>query len=80
MPDTSVGMGYWIDKEDGRRAIARVHVRYDLVFLERPLLKAFLQLDPTLWDLQIIRNPRGTNFPVTDSEWAAVKLWLDITN
>lgn len=44
--------------------------------LEAPLLKAFIICDPDLWNLSIVRQPRGTNFPVRDGEWKALQGWL----
>ncbi|HSH77851.1 MAG TPA: EVE domain-containing protein [Herpetosiphonaceae bacterium] len=76
-PDTPKGIGYWNDKRDGYRAIARVPVRYNRVLIDRPVLRDFLLCDPDLWDLSIFRNPRGTNFAVTEAEWKALKVWLD---
>lgn len=76
--DSETGIGYWIDKADGRLPKARVRVRYDQLLLDRPLSKTFLQADPDLWGLRIITFPRGTNFPVSDTEWNAIKRWLDV--
>ncbi len=74
--DTVKGIGYWKDKREGHRAIARVWVRYNRVLIDRPLLRDFLLCDPDLWNLSILRNPRGTNFAVTEAEWKALKVWL----
>ncbi len=76
VPDTSEGQQYWIDTEAGRRAKPRVLVEYHTLLHERPLLKAFLQWDPDLEDLSVLRQPRGTNFPVSLHEWRAIKRWL----
>ncbi len=75
--DSPKGIGYWNDKRQGYRPIARVQVQYKRVFLDRPLLRDFLLCDPDLWNLKILRNPRGTNFAVTEPEWIAIKTWLD---
>jgi len=76
--DSPKGIGYWNDKRQGYRPIARVQVLYERVFLDRPLLRDFLLCDPELWNLKILRNPRGTNFAVTEPEWIAIKVWLDV--
>ena len=76
MPDSPQGLTYWSDKRDGLRVKPRVLVRYEMKLCDTPLLKNFLQCDPELWDLQIIRFSRGTNFPVTEDEWKAIKAWL----
>jgi 5-methylcytosine-specific restriction enzyme B len=75
--DSSTGIGYWVDPSEGFRAKARVRVRYDRVLLERPLLKTYLQADPALWDMRILRFARGTNFPITPDEWSALCQWLN---
>ncbi len=76
VPDSPQGVGYWSDPADGKRAKARVRVRYDRVLLARPLRKAYLTADPALRNLGILRSPRGTNFSVTQGEWSAIRGWL----
>lgn len=78
--DTQIGQGYWLRKEEGEKVIPRAWVRYDRVFLDRPLLKAFIECDPELWNLSILRKPQGTNFYVTDDEWRAMQTWIDGAN
>lgn len=75
--DSAKGIGYWNDPRDGRKVKPRVIVRYDELFLDNPLLKLFLQYDPALWNLSVIRSPLGTNFHVTEEEWLAIQDWLD---
>jgi hypothetical protein len=77
MPDSVRGQGYWEDPKDGLKAKPRVKVRYDRVLIDRPLLKIFLEADPNLWDLRVIRAPRGTNFAMRAEEWQALQTWLD---
>jgi hypothetical protein len=76
MADSPRGIEYWSDPADGKRAKARVRVRYDHVRLSRPLLKPYLAADPVLRDLGILRSPRGTNFAVTQAQWEALHEWL----
>jgi hypothetical protein len=78
MSDTPKGMEYWLDPAAGRRPKARVRVRYDKVFPDKPLNKRFLLADPALRDLSIIRSPRGTNFSVTEGEWQGLRHWLNM--
>jgi len=75
--DSPVGRAYWNDKDAGERTIPRARVRYDHVLLDRPLLKDFVACDPELWNLAILRQPRGTNFPVTDAQWHTLQSWLE---
>ncbi len=75
--DSVAGLGYWVQPAEGRQPRARVRVRYDRVLLDRPLHKAYLECDPALARLRVLRAPRGTNFPVSDEEWHALTGWLD---
>jgi hypothetical protein len=78
MPDSATGISYWYDEREGRQPRPRVLVRYDRVWLDRPLRKVFLQNDPDFWDHQIIRFPVGTNFAVSETEWQALRVWLNL--
>ena len=77
MPDSIRGQGYWRDSANGKMQKPRVRVRYDRILLDRPLLKLFLEADPRLWDLGIIRSPRGTNYPLLWAEWEALLSWVE---
>jgi predicted RNA-binding protein with PUA-like domain len=74
--DSADGQRYWEDPSEGRRARARIRVRYDHALLDRPLRKTYLEADPALWNLSILRAPRQTNFVITPEEWQALKVWL----
>ena len=50
-------------------------LRYTEV-LSQPILKEDLLEHPALRHMQIIRIPQGTNFPVTEQEWAALQQML----
>jgi hypothetical protein len=74
--DSVKGVNSWLNPIDGLSPRPRALVRYDLKLLENPLLKKYIQWDPELWGLSILRQPRGTNYVVTDEEWSAIKIWL----
>lgn len=76
MSDSPTGIRHWTDPQEGRRAVARVEVRYDRVMLDAPLLKQYFQHDPILRELRILRLPMGTNFALTKSEALAIEDWL----
>lgn len=76
-PDSIPGQGYWENRNDGLKEKPRVRVRYDRILFDRPLLKVFLEADPELWDMKILRSPRGTNFSLSDGEWHTLVDWLD---
>lgn len=77
-PDTPSGMSYWNNPLEGLDDRPRVWVQYEKILLDQPLLKEFLRCDPELWDLRIMHKPMGTNFPVKDHEWLALKSWLNL--
>lgn len=77
-PDSAVGLSYWITKRDGRQPMARALVEYNKILLDEPLLKDFIQCDPSLWNLRILASPRGTNFSVSEDEWEAISGWLNL--
>ncbi|MBU3748851.1 MAG: EVE domain-containing protein [Mycobacterium sp.] len=58
------------DAPDIGRAI---DYRLDRAFVDRPILRSDLLQDPVLKGLSIIRQPNGTNFPVTPEQWAALQ-------
>lgn len=76
MPDSIQGQAYWTDKSEGRKIKPRVYIEYKYKFLENPILKKFLEIDPQLWNLKILSFPRGTNFPVSEAEWQSLQKWL----
>lgn len=74
--DSSTGLNYWQQSEDGLKIKARVKVRYNKCLLDKPLLKEYLLADPILAGLKILRCAMGTNFSVTSEEWIAFQEWL----
>jgi hypothetical protein len=78
--DSPAGISYWRDPAEGKKLKPRALVRYDEVFLDCPLEKALLQLDPLLSNMRIMRFAQGTNFPVTEAEWQAIKKRLHSTS
>jgi hypothetical protein len=47
-------------------------IRFTAKFIEQPLLREQLKLDPVWEDLLIIRAPNSTNFKVTPQQWQRV--------
>jgi N4-bis(aminopropyl)spermidine synthase len=76
-PDSTAGLNYWVNIRNGLESRPRVLVEYERIFLERPLLRKYLQWDPELWGLSVMKQPRGTNFTVTEAEWQAIETWLE---
>ena len=47
------------------------------VLVERPFANAFLQTVPGLWAMRMFAALRGTNIPVSEGEWQAMRRFLD---
>ena len=45
-------------------------------FLGNPLLKTTIAATEGLGNLMILRQPNGTNFPVSDEEWSHLRALL----
>lgn len=75
--DSIIGIGYWKNPLEGLKVKARVKVRYENVFLDKPLKKQYLQNDDELSELKILHCAMGTNFAVTNDQWCAIHHWLD---
>lgn len=58
------------DRPDSSRAVS---FRVEHILLDRPILRRDLLDHPVLKDLRIIRQPTGTNFPVTDAQWESLR-------
>jgi MoxR-like ATPase len=50
-----------------------IHYRLDRILLDCPVLREELLNHPVLKDLLVIRQPQGTNFPVTEQQWEALR-------
>lgn len=53
--------------------------RLDRSLLDHPVKRADLINDPVLKDLQIVKQPNGTNFAVTNQQWEMLRKLLDRT-
>ena len=50
-----------------------IRYRLEHILLDRPVLRRDLMNHPVLKDLSVIRQPQGTNFPVTEQQWEALR-------
>jgi hypothetical protein len=75
---TVVGSSYerprqeW-EGDDAPEVGRAINYRLDRALVDRPILRSDLLQDPILKDLSIIRQPNGTNFPVTPQQWAVLQ-------
>ena len=75
---TIVGESFMRDREDWEPADAppesrAIRYRLERILLDRPVLRRDLMNHPVLKDLSVIRQPQGTNFPVTEQQWEALR-------
>jgi 5-methylcytosine-specific restriction enzyme B len=61
------------EPEDAPPESLTIHYRLDRILLDHPVLRRDLVNDPVLKDLSIIRQSQGTNFPVTEQQWEALR-------
>lgn len=76
--DRPPDLEYWTTP---MRAIGRFYapVQFTQKWLETPLLKSWLQHDPLLRQLAVIRTPHNTNFRVTPAQWDSVaRMWQEL--
>jgi hypothetical protein len=70
---------YWTRKMDVYkfREKKSVIVKYLKVVIDRPLLEDTCRRDPVLSDMEILKQPQGTNFPLTKGQWNRILELLD---
>jgi len=70
---------YWTDKEDvfKFRENYSVIVKYLKVVIDRPILEDECSKDPILLDMAVLRQPQGTNFPLTKIQWNRILELMD---
>ena len=67
---------FWTDGTDGNTSRPRVVLAIEKRFLGNPLLKNTIAARTGLEGLMILRQPNGTNFPVSDEEWSHLRALL----
>jgi AAA domain (dynein-related subfamily)/EVE domain len=75
---TIVGESFMRNREDWEPTEAppesrAIRYRLEHILLDRPVLRRDLINHPVLKDLSVIRQPQGTNFPVTEQQWEALR-------
>lgn len=70
---------YWTNKEDvcKFREKYNVIIKYLKVIIDRPLLEDECRKDPTLSDMEVLKQPQGTNFPLTKKQWNRIIELID---
>jgi predicted RNA-binding protein with PUA-like domain len=73
-PEEQQGAHPYADGQS-KRKWSSVPFVYDQI-LPRPILKAALQANDLTSELAILRQPAGTNFPVTNDEWEEINIMI----
>lgn len=73
-PDTEK---YWLNEGDRGKAKLRVNIKVVNKLINHPLFRTELKKLDGLKNLSIFKIPRGTNFPVKESEWVIIKQQID---
>lgn len=68
---------YWTDSDDMVGARLRIKMRIVRNLLNNPLTRETIKNTPELLNLSILKQPRGTNFPVTPDEWYIIKQLIE---
>ncbi len=58
--------------DDAPPSSLAIQYKLEHILLDHPVLRRDLLEDPVLKDLSVIRQPQGTNFPVTAEQWKAL--------
>jgi hypothetical protein len=70
---------FWVDTEAAAEARPRVVLSLNRKFLANAVPRTDIAAKPGLENLMILRQPNGTNFSVSSSEWALLKPLLPAT-
>jgi len=72
---------YWTKKAEMDiykfRDKSSVKVKYLKIIIDRPLPEDECRKDPLLSDMQVLKNPQGTNFPLTKGQWNRILELVD---
>lgn len=69
-PSTGPEAEFWVDPNAAAEVQNRVTLAIERKFLAHPVLKSTIARVDGLQDLMVLRLPQGTNFRVSDAEWA----------
>jgi len=73
-PLNEVQEKYWTGKDDAIKFEDKpsVVIKYLKLFLDNPLLEEACRKDRVLKTMQILKNPQGTNFILTQEQWKRI--------
>jgi hypothetical protein len=67
--DSPISTKYWVYAEDKSQVRLRVKYKYRLKLVNNPIMREELKNIPELQNMDIFKQPQGTNFRVTSEEW-----------
>ncbi len=73
IPEDPAHAKFWTDPASAMKPAQRTRIRYTKRLILKPVLRADATRDPILAGLSVIRQPQGTNFPMTDEQIARVR-------
>ena len=76
MVDSPISTKYWVYDTDKSQKRLRVKYKYRLKLVNNPIMRAELKSIPELQNMEIFRQPQGTNFQVTSEEWEIILVLL----
>ena len=63
---------YWLSTEKDTTSTLRVKLKIVKTMINNPVFRHEVKAKESLKSLSILRFAHGTNFPVTDDEWAVI--------
>lgn len=72
MVESPISAKYWVYDADKSQSRLRVKYKYRLKLVNNPIMRAELKSIPELQNMEIFRQPQGTNFRVTSEEWDTI--------
>ena len=63
---------YWLSTEKDTTSTLRVKLKIVKTMINNPVFRHEVKAKESLKSLSILRFAQGTNFPVTDDEWAVI--------
>jgi len=72
MVDSPISTKYWVYDADKSQVRLRVKYKYKLKLVNNPIMKEELKSIPELQNMEIFRQPQGTNKRVTSDEWEII--------
>ncbi len=70
--ESQLSKKYWLSTNKDTKRLLRVNLQIIKTLINNPLFRQEIKTKESLKDLSILKFSQGTNFPVTDDEWAVI--------